>query len=166
MSETILGSAPAEGASRDAIHVAVIAVLADRKLMPGQRMEHGIVDPFLTTPVNAGERFWLVLFPNTITSLRHEWLHPAFPLAARPDLTGHQKWMRRWASEHMGHDYYGDDTRLSEDTSYAMAIEAGRTLRLGPYEDAREHIDSEWWGHWEAITGEAGQRDGYFSCSC
>lgn len=94
-----LGTIIDDTAKRDAIHIAVIPAIAGENLYPGEHIfvgkssghaygasdvdpnmpRHGIVDPYLTVPIAKGERFWLFLYPRTITSLRHVWSHPDFP---------------------------------------------------------------------------------------
>jgi len=84
---------PAGEHRRDAIHVAVLPVTAAEPLQPGcdvgfvtgsrgavsQDSDNpiGIVDPFLRDTLQAGERFWLFIYPNTVTGMRHVWSHPA-----------------------------------------------------------------------------------------
>ena len=71
-------------AGRDAVHVAVIPMLAVATLQPGQRLANGIVDPFLAEPVRPGQWYYLCLYPGTVTGVRHAWSHPAFPDESRP----------------------------------------------------------------------------------
>ena len=40
----------------------------------------GVVDPFLHHDVNVGDRFWMCLYPGTVTTLRHHWTNPKFPV--------------------------------------------------------------------------------------
>lgn len=170
---------------RDAIHVAVAPVVAGQPLCGGDhvgldekgeavrsRDSIGVVDPFLREPVKTGQRFWLFLYPGTITSLRHDWSHPAFPavvILASGTKADSEQWMKKWAKEHMGYDYYKEDERdLTEEEAMKKAIDAGHNMSVGPYESARDYIDNEWWNHWEIITGCKGEREpgSYFSCSC
>ena len=90
----VLGKLIEGVAFRDAIHIAVYPAIAGEDLEPGERVGFlddglmychaddskniGIVDPFLHQGVGEGYKFWLCLFPNTVTSLRHVWTHPAF----------------------------------------------------------------------------------------
>lgn len=167
---------------RDAIHLAVENVEAGAQLWPGQHVSLaggvarltgkpvGIVDPFLRGAVMPGQRFWLVVYPRQITSLRHVWEHPDFPAAdaapapavAAGSKATSEAWMRAWAAKNMVDSYYG----TTPESAYAAAIEAGHEHSVGSMESARDEINDEWWDHWEVITGEKGDRDQYFSCAC
>ena len=78
--------APDRECLRDAVHVAVIPQVntSGTRLLPGQGMPGGIVDPFLDVFVAPGERYWLWLIPGSVEALRHHWEHPLFPNADLP----------------------------------------------------------------------------------
>src|SRR5690348_4912807 len=80
-----------EDGGRDAIHLAVEPIEAGEQLYPGQHIgivdgkastkakkKLGIVDPFIDGFVPKGQKFWLIVYPRQITSLRHVWEHPDF----------------------------------------------------------------------------------------
>lgn len=194
-----LGTAPLkETEARDAIHLAVEPVIAGEKLFAGQdiglvqsagglvamranKLEQGpvkalgIVDPFLEDAVYPGDRFWLVVYPRQIKSLRHVWEHPDFPAAlSEPEavsvapvkVADPQEVSRAWIENY---------ANGSVDMTYNRLMEAAREyLRYGEHvvEGGRYegfYLNQEFWDHYEVVTGETvneSDRGSFFSCSC
>jgi hypothetical protein len=162
---------------RDAVHIAVIPVVAGEKLPPGHPVylvdgkalpcpdtwkdeRTGIVDPFLDVGPDEGQWFWLFLYPGTIVSLRHEWQHPAFASTGRSDSerqSDSERWLRKFAED----NGVGFQRMIGEMTE-------GEGIHLG--RDIECYTDEEFWKHMEAYTGRRFDDDHrantYFSCSC
>lgn len=87
---------------RDAIHVAIFPAIAAEDMDPGSHVEIvdpaikfplvgptrgknpiGIIDPFLTMQVKRDQCCYVLLYPRTVTGMRHEWSHPAFDEISR-----------------------------------------------------------------------------------
>lgn len=161
---------------RDAIHIAVAPVTAGEKLSPGDHIgllpngtagevdtPIGVVDPFLRKCVKAGEQFWMMLYPGTITSLRHEWIHPAFGPDVRSVVNEHEQWIRQWCQNGADGMDYDDIMQAAKD--YA---DTGEYLEQGGRFEGMG-VPAEFWDHYEAVTGTKvteGNRGSFFSCSC
>lgn len=170
MSDLKLGQIITGPANRDAIHVAVAPVKAGWNLMPGQRVcldggmavhevrgnAIGIVDPFLQSMIKTGETFWLFLFPNTVTGLRHEWQHPAFEAESVNVKAESEKWLRNFCFEHEGLDY--------DDMLEQLQQKDGYTVQMGSESARDEGISEEFRYHFRIVTGS--DVLGHFSCSC
>lgn len=128
----------------------------------------GIVDPFLGAKVKPGQRFWLVVYPRQITSLRHVWTHPAFPsaeVAATPqnDKAASEKWLREFIASADCPDYETVIAKALHNDSWSKEY-----LHFDGI-DAHGEIPPEFWGHVEVVTGrkiDQEDRAEYFSCSC
>jgi hypothetical protein len=178
---------PDDVSGRDAVHVAVVSCVADEKLAAGQDVgfltgvapngeriagsKHaneliGIVDPFLKSPVWPNQRFWLFLYPRTITSLRHQWTHPAFPEDATN--TAYAPPSQKLESEQWLRDFVNRSDCPDYETTLALAVnnhEDDYLLVSGS--DAHGEIPGEFWRHVEIVTGrKIEKRPTYFSCSC
>lgn len=163
---------------RDAIHIAVAPVIAAHELRPGKHIgiredgkatyadkgNIGIVDPFLKDTVQEGERFWMFLYPNTITSLRHDWAHPAFGTVL--DLrTESEMWLRAFADRLFS--YYGnhEDDGSRFDLLIFQAESGGFGTDIEYGEDCQP--TAEFWEHFERYTGrKVARRPAHFRCAC
>jgi len=181
-----LGTIIGEGEKRDAIHLAVEPTVAAEKLYPGQDVgvdgtranPVGIVDPFLKSPVMPGDRFWLVVYPRQINSLRHVWTHPAFPdevlLPSRVYTKSEsENYLRNFAAdadvpsfEAMIAAASGEDvSKLPRHAHLSVEIDSEALTFIGT--TASGEIPPEFWDHLEVYTGKRiTKRPTYFSCSC
>lgn len=85
LGEPLLGHEP----ERDAVHVPIYQATAAHTLHPGQHVGLndngnastsapkiiGIVDPFLSKPVEKDQRFYILVFPDDVKKLHHVWEH-------------------------------------------------------------------------------------------
>lgn len=173
-----LGTIISAKEKRDAIHLAVEPVVAAERLHAGVDVGFnaegkatrakgtnfvGIVDPFLRDPVQEGERFWLVVYPRQITSLRHVWTHPAFAESELGASTVEKSvaWLNNFAGT-LGASYsdmmYHARNYLSGGSYW---VEGGR------FEGVR--VPDEFWTHFEIVSGETVDKDmrgTFLSCSC
>ncbi len=168
--------------NRDAVHIAVAPVIAACTLHPGDRVglkegqaspkfpNHiGVVDPFLAFEVEKGQKFWLFLFPGSITGLRHDWTHPAFVGQIAPKLTPEEeikliseKWLRDYA-DRMGCDYI---EMMDAAATHKIGNNWGKNQYIcegGRYEGVS--VPEEFWLHFKNVTGIEGEGS-FFSCSC
>jgi hypothetical protein len=172
---------------RDAIHFAIAPVIAAEHLSPGQdvgfiepgkvgasKNNIGIVDPFLrTSMVNPGDRFYLFLYPNTITGLRHEWTHPEFladdemkkeqDKAQKKQLA--EAWLRSYHERHGFCEGFGEFVQSLARGEYVTA----KGWDMHDWNDMPEF--NELWRQIEAYYDQSfdldhrTERTGY-SCSC
>lgn len=178
---------PDDASGRDAVHVAVVSCVAGEKLLPGQDIglgpqagnalgeqmafansetvkKIGIVDPFIKGVVWPGQRFWLYLYPRTITGLCHHWTHPDFADATPASA-------RRLASEQWLRDFVARSDCPDYETTIALAVnhDGGEQYLLVRGSDAHGDIPPEFWDHVENVTGRKiakERRATFFSCTC
>lgn len=201
-----LGTIIDEHAKRDAIHLAVEPAIAGHTLYAGEhvgfldetktevgRCDHplGIVDPFVEGRIEPGQRFWLVIYPRKITSLRHVWSHPDFP---DPQVDSDKVWhapsdayitkaelevynvLRRSDSEEWIRTF-ANRVGLSYQVLMDGAREWVESKRQGSYGEylcyggllEGQSVPDEFWTHYQDVTGDTVEhkhRGSFFTCSC
>jgi hypothetical protein len=191
-----LGTIIGPNEKRDAIHLAVIPAKASEVLFPSQAITYedglargdkngiGIVDPFLSAPVERGETFWMVLRPRLITSLRHVWTHPALPDEPMAEAVQVGEAERKAVSEKWLREF----CETTDCPTYDELIELMTTGSIKDYDeacvdfrdygdgdsylffggvDAHGEIPPAFWTHLEIVTGKTfPNKPTHFSCSC
>ena len=178
-----LGTVIDDTQKRDAIHLAVLPMVAGQRLHAGQdigikndvamttaKEKLGIVDPFLKEPVQKGERFWMVLYPRMVTSLRHVWSHPAFAdeagvsapsVAVSSALSLAKETIERIAE--VAEISYDEIISAADDY-----LSHGEYLCQGGKWEGF-YLSGEFWPAYEIVSGRTVKEDdrgSFFSCSC
>lgn len=174
---------------RDAIHIAVVPMLAGHDLAPGDGVgidlgmiyDHvqpyvGIVDPYLGGHVARGQWCYVFLFPGSVTSLRHHWTHPAFDVmsaasvdpARETEVEKARAWIERFAGEKLDYTF----NRVMR-AAALWVLSNGNTYEQDNSERYKIAEDAEWdefWRRYEIVTGspldEKHKRSHFFTCSC
>ena len=175
-----LGNIIGDNEHRDAIHLAVEPVEAGQFMYPGQHVKIaegkaylaepgkglGIVDPFILGPVAVGQKFWLVVYPRKITSLRHVWTHPDLPEPGANPVENKRKSSMEWMES------YAKGFRKSAEEFLDAAddyVRSGEYFYDGGLFEG-ESTPEEFWDHYNNIRGTnvkfSGWDTNFFSCAC
>lgn len=189
-------------ASKDAVHIAVAPVQSRKPLERGQLVKFdygdpspydddgyyvvpadkrsealGYVDIYLEKDPEAEERFYVMLFPGTVLSMKHVWTHPLFhgknlPLANQAAIAQANAEIARIAEDvYSGNGYYSNPGGLTAADLVSAAkdyVNHGEYWNEGPLFEG-VYLDQRFWEHYELATGQLvpeGKRGSFFTCSC
>lgn len=173
-----LGKVPRITAQKDAVHIAILPAIAGEILAPGQFVKIneynkavfsyqdsiGVVDPFLRHAILEGNRVYILLHPNTITSLRHDWTTAKpLPTLHVPTTEEAKDWVAEYAqTSDIGLDYSSLMKAADDFLNYCDYLCEGDRWE-GVY------LSEDFWDYYEIITGRnvpEDDRGSFFSCSC
>lgn len=167
---------------RDAIHVAIAPVTVAMRVNPGEHVgigsdgkatygapHVGVIDPFLKDAVEKGERCWMFLYPGSITSLRHEWTHPAFEAAnaGNDPMADSKAWVKNYAETHC--PYYREIHKEDAYEGFMKHVNSGEIFYYGSDLHGFGELEEpdELFLHLSRILGRPVNGHSFkYSCSC
>jgi hypothetical protein len=173
-----LGKAPDEAGVKDAIHNAIVSVVAGEALHGGGRIKlnderlavnargkegFGIADPFRTT-IARGDKLWVMLDPDSIDYVAHTWDN-GIDYSAPTKAVEKNRCIGLYAKE-MGVSY----EQLMDACSYHVASGCNKyhqypgTLSEETVEDSSLDIDDLWY-EWSEETGHEFENIGSACCA-
>lgn len=173
----ILGELLGGGEERDAIHIAIMPARACDYIGAGAHIRvdargearldgaspNAVADPFLRHQIYPGQKFYALLFPYTIESLRHEWVHRDFPLPESDNRHLSEQWLRTFAEDH--YVDYGEMMEAADDLMNGHSSDMD--ICFGEDVDYSERQD--FWNHYSVVRGKVVTddiREEYFRCAC
>ena len=154
---------------RDAIHVAVIPLMAGESYMrSGEKVRlsleshnvamngdygnHiGVIDPFMEgSSLNEGDWFWCFLKPGTVTGMRHHWQHPSFE-GFEPPTNDHELWLRQFCDKWNFNFQELIEEGIGSASSCGWVTAKGHDLHSGA--ELGEDLEL-FWMHLEGYTGK------------
>lgn len=131
----------------------------------------GIVDPFLRNyDIRPSDCVWVILFPNTITGMRHHWIHPDIDNpSARSKDSDSELWLHQFADRwNFDYDEMIASAQRNSNSSFDNWITArGIDLHSGSELGTDQAL---FWEHLSTLTGktfgEQHKRNFGWSCSC
>ena len=174
--QSTLGKLLEGHAPRDAIHIAIVSVIAHERMFPGMPVgvnenlraspeftpHIGIIDPYLTEPVDPGDYCYLCLYPQSITALKHHWSHPVFDelerklmeIADARDKSLEQAESEKWLDDfarRIGMEFTELVTSLDEYMEDGTEIKMGHDFSDMPG-PCREEVP-QMWRHYAIVRG-------------
>lgn len=176
-----LGTIIGPNEQRDAVHVAVIGVVATESLRPGEKISvigtrlaerdepNAVVDPFLQQAVQKGEYFWAFMNPRRITDLRHAWSHPDVldegqapppPVEPDPDQLTMENVFDALAGHPQAMEVLKETAKDAEMPVGKLIKAATKYQETGDYLTFDEDVYPEladpegFWSAWEKVTGK------------
>lgn len=181
MTDPIINTPPTEASVRDAIHIAIMPAIAERNMRPGDHVgvtgkrgndylvetecnTIGIINPFAVGSINKGERIWVMLYPGTIQSLRHDWTHTEIDaITSRPYPQLSDEEYRRL--EQIASNCGGLTVQELIDAAQNYQQTGDYLSEGGRFEGC--YVGEDFWRLYDLITGSrAIDRHSFFSCSC
>lgn len=164
---------------RDAVHFAVISVMAGENLNPGtpvalvnnvvihwspRNEAIGVIDPFLPCPVPAGAECILFLLPKSTRNLRHTWEHAAFPTRAEATTAATVEVL---ANKLMGRASALDTLTVLANAYGMDAHTVINTSKDNWCKNTDNDLPDAFWDAYKEVTGiDVDYDDRYVSCAC
>lgn len=169
----LLGKEPEAIGLKDAVHTPIISVVAQHGLRPGeyvlitddgvarratQKTGVGVVDPFHKGNVKAGEIFWVLVNPNLVSEVRHEWDLEEIDtkikyVKPKQQLDFRNQYLVKYAKQ-LGLDY---DQFIDDLTTYFEECEPVKYTGTLPREELEKALDEldyyDIWYEWMEATG-------------